>query len=481
MVHELVTGRKNPRTEPKIMNFIQFIDTISPKAAEIASANLPGGPSMRWMQKLNACDRRGCILDSSISDMKTRLSEALKRPQMTGHNVSYSLSTDATKVPSELEILTAYCAIMGGAHPNHIISTRNMTPGEIKAIVEQSSASPMTLKLAVEIKVIFVVFQNCPQGVSPVEIIGARQLTSNETSSLTSDAIDAAVEVAALSSTLQSKVFFTNFAVDGVSAESSDVMEAVSKFLDGKTNYVGSVDNKYNAKNDRYQLIGGSCIGSIGNYVIDSDLLRQSGVGKDLWMIRDFASDKLAAELFSYLRLKKLGQGIENGHVTGLIGDVGALATVFCMMRLHLHSVNGGGVPPKHRSLYLYSLKLFFTSFSGISMTPKRNMVSETIANLFLTLRVNVKKISHCTSEPSEHGSGNMRKSNRGFTVADFCVLAEKEKRRMNAMFEGDLSPSQRTNKGYTAKFLEWVVDAKQIREQGGLVMLMHLTMHCQL
>jgi hypothetical protein len=77
-------------------------------------------------------------------------------------------------------------------------------------------------------------------------------------------------------------VFFTNFASDGVSAESSDVMEAVCKFLDGKTNYVGSVDNKHNAKNDRYQLIGGSCIGNIGNYVIDSELLQQSGVGKDL-------------------------------------------------------------------------------------------------------------------------------------------------------------------------------------------------------
>ncbi len=83
---------------------------------------------------------------------------------------------------------------------------------------------------------------------SPVEIIGARPQTSKETSSFISDTIDAAVEVAALSSTLPSKVFFTNFAVDGVSAESSDVMEAVCKFLDGKTNYVWSVDNKHNAK-----------------------------------------------------------------------------------------------------------------------------------------------------------------------------------------------------------------------------------------
>jgi len=94
-------------------------------------------------------------------------------------------------------------------------------------------------------------------------------------------------------------------------------------------------------------------------------------VGKDLWRIRDFASDKLAAELSSYPTLKKLGQRIKNGHATGLIGDVGALATAFCMMRHYFHSVNGGGVPPKHQYLYLYSLMLFFTSLSGISMTPK--------------------------------------------------------------------------------------------------------------
>jgi hypothetical protein len=46
-----------------------------------------------------------------------------------------------------------------------------MTSGETKAIVEQSSASPMILKLADEIKIIFVIFQNYPQGVSPIEII----------------------------------------------------------------------------------------------------------------------------------------------------------------------------------------------------------------------------------------------------------------------------------------------------------------------
>jgi hypothetical protein len=68
MVNELITGKKNQKIEPKIMNFIRYIDTISPKAAEIVSANLPGGPSKRWMQELNRRDRKSCLLSSSKND-----------------------------------------------------------------------------------------------------------------------------------------------------------------------------------------------------------------------------------------------------------------------------------------------------------------------------------------------------------------------------------------------------------------------------
>jgi hypothetical protein len=53
MVNELITGKKNQRIEPKIMNFISYIDTISPKAAKIVSASLSSGPSKRSMQLLD--------------------------------------------------------------------------------------------------------------------------------------------------------------------------------------------------------------------------------------------------------------------------------------------------------------------------------------------------------------------------------------------------------------------------------------------
>ena len=84
-------------------------------------------------------------------------------------------------------------------------------------------------------------------------------------------------------------------------------MTTVFKFLDGQAIFLGSVDNKHKAKSDRYQLIGGSCIATVGNYVVDCELLPLSGL---LWRVYDFASDKLAATLFSYRFLKKLAVGI---------------------------------------------------------------------------------------------------------------------------------------------------------------------------
>ena len=145
-------------------------------------------------------------------------------------------------------------------------------------------------------------------------------------------------------------MFFTNVADDGVSAESQDVMTTVCKFLDGQTRFIGSVDNKHNTKGDRYQLIGGSCVATVGSYVVDCELLPFSGVFKDLLRVYDFASDMIAATLFYYRFLKKLAVGIEDGIAVGLLGDACALALSFTMMALHLHAVNGSHIPAKHRA-----------------------------------------------------------------------------------------------------------------------------------
>ena len=63
------------------------------------------------------------------------------------------------------------------------------------------------------------------------------------------------------------RVRFSNFATDGVSVETNDIMSTLFLFLDGKVQCAARVDNKHNVKNHRYQCVGGSNVASIGNYV----------------------------------------------------------------------------------------------------------------------------------------------------------------------------------------------------------------------
>ena len=162
--------------------------------------------------------------------------------------------------------------------------------------------------------------------------------------------------------------------------------------------------------NDRYQIIGVYCIPTIGNLVVDTDILRQSVVSADLIKIKDFASYKLVEDICSYKTLKMLSDGVNNGATEGLVEDAGALSCTIFFMKLHLYSVNGLIVPAKHIAIYLWTSMILFTTLGGVNITPKRNLVSETISNIFLVLRSDVLKCCMFKSEPEEHGFGNTRR-----------------------------------------------------------------------
>ncbi len=85
---------------------------------------------------------------------------------------------------------------------------------------------------------------------------------------------------------------FINFAVDDMSLETKDVMRTVCKLLCGHCNFTGAVDNKHNVKNDQCQLIGGCSVTLVSKYVADVDLIWQAGVPEDLFIVKNFASDK---------------------------------------------------------------------------------------------------------------------------------------------------------------------------------------------
>ena len=88
-------------------------------------------------------------------------------------------------------------------------------------------------------------FQMVPPGVSLFEITCAQPQSNNECSEST----DQMEEAAKLMMTSIKGESCTNFAVDGVSLESFDVMHACCEFLNGKSNILGTTDPNHNVKN----------------------------------------------------------------------------------------------------------------------------------------------------------------------------------------------------------------------------------------
>ena len=266
---------------------------------------------------------------------------------------------------------------MGGSFPNHIISTQHLGKECIDKILDNKDEP---IDLASEVKIAVISFQNLPRTTSPIAIIAARPQGNNETSSFTRDVCEAATLV---TNDLE-MVRFTSFATDGVSVETHDIMLALCEFLDRKNEYCAAVDNKHNIKNDRYQLIGGSNAGTMGNYYVDTNLLLMAKVSAELIAPKDFASDKKVEQLFSYKCLNKVNEAIGNSDIIGIEGDYGVVCLTWFFMRLHLHAINALNVLAKHRAMYLELSMFWFTSIYGINEIPKRNITMESLGNMFL-------------------------------------------------------------------------------------------------
>ena len=96
-------------------------------------------------------------------------------------------------------------------------------------------------------------------------------------------------------------------------------------------------------------------------------------------------------------------------------GNKSALAVTMLLMSLHLHASVSKDCPAKHRAIYLWSSMIWFTSISGVSLVTKRNIVTETIAMMFLAVREDVLYLRYCTSETLEQKFGDCRAVEREF------------------------------------------------------------------
>ncbi len=225
-------------------------------------------------------------------------------------------------------------------------------------------------------------------------------------------------------------------------------MTTICNFLSGCCNFTGAVDNKHNIKNDRYQIVGGSGVPLVEMLTWYGRQVFQKICG--LW--RTSLLTKRLRIFFCIVLWRRLRkQWLKDGQL-GWLRTVEYLLSPCFFLRLHLHAMNARLEVSHCRAMYLWMSMIFFTSLTGVNITPKRNMVSETISNMFIVMRSDVCNPCYCTSEPAEHGFGNTRRSQREFTCSDFASHVEKENCCMQTMFEGGLSPSHAQLNSLTAK-----------------------------
>ena len=103
----------NAKTDVQVFNFIRLIATYDKKASQVVSANL-GGPGDRWVRKINAKERKDCIIESGENNEKVgqRMEAAIKRRKKEGATVAFHLAIDATKIAKVLEVSHAHGSIM---------------------------------------------------------------------------------------------------------------------------------------------------------------------------------------------------------------------------------------------------------------------------------------------------------------------------------------------------------------------------------
>ena len=448
--------------EGKLIDFYRYLRTINKQSTSFVAANLGleyRGISDCWLSELNKKDRGENIFKCDVSNIYNNIKTMIECIMSVIKGIlTFSVAMDGSKVPNSININTAHKCIMGGVYPYHLIYTTHLSKEEImKILYNKPDKGNREMELASEVKVATICFQNPPKGMSPMAIISARPQGVNAPSTFTDDVCRAASKIA----NEYKNVEFTNFATDGVSVETHDIMNTLFKFLDGKISFLGAVDNKHNVKNHRYQYIGGSNVASIGNSIVDVNLLLQANVSKDLISPKDFSSDKKVEQLFSFGTLLKVHNSYSEGSSTSKFMDYSSLLATFFFSKLHLYAINALHVPAKHRAFYLCITVIYFTTIDGINPIPKRNMVLESIANTFLCLRSDITKIRYCTSELCEHMFSNIRQEKREFTCSEFSDFVDKQNRRIRLNFKSNIKVSNDNSlSGYQETLAEFLQSA---------------------
>ena len=96
------------------------------------------------------------------------------------------------------------------------------------------------------------------------------------------------------------------------------------------------------------------------------------------------------------------------------------------------------------------------TNYSTM-LANRRNIVTETIAFMFLFIREDIVNARYCTSEPCEHTFAGWRCERCEATVEEALGIEDKRRRKVDAIFESGLAVHRDPRSGYQATWASFV------------------------
>ena len=107
------------------------------------------------------------------------------------------------------------------------------------------------------------------------------------------------VEACEISAMKDGNSVLLNESTDGVTYEVQFNKTLTLLYLDGGKKYLSMPDSNHNSKNCQGQMVSGTSAASIGIFVVDPWMLKMANVSKELYLIKDWASNAAALHLAS--------------------------------------------------------------------------------------------------------------------------------------------------------------------------------------
>ena len=305
--------------------------------------------------------------------------------------VAYSIAFDGTTVPPVVQTCAHAAGVVGMCSPNHI--RRPVGDESMRTILPELAKLPKD-QLANEALIAVVSFQIPNEIMSPMAFLAVQPQRVN----IRSDFVQRVVEIAVASSSGT----FLGYSGDG--AHAAEIRKDQLHFLNCEISSIAQQDINHAMKNYLGALVGGTQLLTAAGDIIDNGLLRVSGVPKEIWCRKDFASDGLVLKATSHKTM--MGILLASNEECG---SKAMLVLTLTFMRVFLFSVHGEEVHCKQHVIGIWAAMLFLTSIENLNLITKRNLMACAVGAVFAAYRADVINMSAIFEEPAKHMFAGMR------------------------------------------------------------------------